>query len=72
MDIIITTALIPGQGAPRLITKDMVERMRCGSVIVDLVAESGGNCELTKAGEVVNHKGVTIIGYTDLPSRLAT
>jgi NAD(P) transhydrogenase subunit alpha len=71
VDIIITTALIPGKPAPRLITAEMVESMKDGSVIVDLAAEQGGNCELTEPGEVVNVHGVTIIGYTDLPSRLA-
>ena len=71
VDIIITTALIPGKPAPRLITADMVRSMRPGSVIVDLAAEQGGNCELTVPGEVVVRHGVTIIGYTDLPSRLA-
>ncbi len=72
VDIIITTALIPGKPAPRLITREMVESMRDGSVIVDLAAEQGGNCELTRANEVVRHGKVTIIGYTDMPSRLAT
>jgi NAD(P) transhydrogenase subunit alpha len=71
VDIIITTALIPGKPAPRLITTEMVESMKDGSVIVDLAAEQGGNCELTEANQVVRHKGVTLIGYTDLPSRLA-
>ena len=71
VDIIITTALIPGKPAPRLITADMVRSMRDGSVIVDLAAEQGGNCELTEADRVVDADGVTIIGYTDLPSRLA-
>jgi NAD(P) transhydrogenase subunit alpha len=71
VDIIITTALIPGKPAPRLITADMVKSMRPGSVVVDLAAEQGGNCELTQPNEVVNAHGVTIIGYTDLPSRLA-
>ncbi len=70
-DIIITTALIPGKPAPRLITADMVKSMKQGSVIVDMAAEQGGNCELTVPGEVVVREGVTIIGYTDLPSRLA-
>ncbi|HTQ77657.1 MAG TPA: Re/Si-specific NAD(P)(+) transhydrogenase subunit alpha [Burkholderiales bacterium] len=70
-DIIITTALIPGKPAPRLITADMVRSMRPGSVIVDLAAEQGGNCELTEPGKVVVKHGVTLIGYTDLPSRLA-
>jgi NAD(P) transhydrogenase subunit alpha len=72
VDIIITTALIPGRPAPRLITADMVRSMKDGSVIVDLAAEQGGNCELTQPGKVVQTDGVTIIGYTDLPSRLAT
>src|SRR5687768_6946388 len=71
VDVIITTALIPGKPAPRLITADMVRSMRPGSVIVDLAAEQGGNCELTEPGEAVVKHGVTIIGYTDLPSRLA-
>jgi len=71
VDIIITTALIPGKPAPRLITAEMVESMRDGSVIVDLAAEQGGNCELTEPGGIAEHHGVTIIGYTDLPSRLA-
>ncbi|MCC7487195.1 MAG: Re/Si-specific NAD(P)(+) transhydrogenase subunit alpha [Burkholderiales bacterium] len=70
-DIIITTALIPGRPAPKLITAAMVRSMRPGSVIVDLAAEQGGNCELTVAHEVAVHGGVTIIGYSDLPSRLA-
>lgn len=72
VDIIITTALIPGKPAPELITTAMVESMKSGSVIVDLAAEQGGNCKLSKADKVVTHKGVKIIGYTDLPSRLAT
>ncbi len=72
VDIIITTALIPGKPAPRLITAEMVESMKDGSVIVDLAAEQGGNCELTEPGKVVTKNGVTLIGYTDLPSRLAT
>ncbi len=71
VDIIITTALIPGKKAPTLITKEMVESMKEGSVVVDLAAEQGGNCEVTKPGEVHRHHGVTIIGYTDLPSRMA-
>ncbi len=71
VDIIITTALIPGKPAPKLITAEMVESMKSGSVIVDLAAEQGGNCELTEPNEVVNRHGVTLIGYTDLPSRLA-
>ncbi len=71
VDIIITTALIPGKPAPKLITAEMVESMKSGSVIVDLAAEQGGNCELTEPNKVVNRHGVTLIGYTDLPSRLA-
>jgi len=71
VDIIITTALIPGRPAPRLITEDMVKSMKQGSVIVDMAAEQGGNCECTVPGEVVVRHGVTIIGYKDLPSRLA-
>jgi NAD(P) transhydrogenase subunit alpha len=70
VDVIITTALIPGRPAPKLITAGMVETMKRGSVIVDLAAEQGGNCELTVPGEVVVRHGVTIVGYTDLPSRL--
>ena len=71
VDIIITTALIPGKPAPKLITKGMVETMKPGSVIVDLAAEQGGNCALTEKDKVVVKHGVTLIGYTDLPSRLA-
>jgi NAD(P) transhydrogenase subunit alpha len=71
VDIIITTALIPGKPAPRLITADMVRSMKDGSVIVDLASEQGGNCELTEPGKVANVDGVSIIGYTDLPSRLS-
>jgi NAD(P) transhydrogenase subunit alpha len=71
VDIIITTALIPGVKAPVLITQAMVESMKPGSVIVDLAAEQGGNCEVTKPGEVYRYNGVTIIGLTDLPSRMA-
>lgn len=70
-DIIITTALIPGKPAPRLITEEMVKSMKPGSVIVDMAAEQGGNCELTVRDEAVVRHGVTIIGYTDLASRLA-
>jgi NAD(P) transhydrogenase subunit alpha len=72
VDIIITTALIPGKPAPKLITQGMVESMKPGSVIVDLAAEQGGNCALTVPGQVIHHKGVTIVGYTDLPSRMAS
>ncbi len=70
VDIIITTALIPGKPAPKLITADMVNAMRSGSVIVDLASEQGGNCELTVPGEVTVHNGITVIGYSDFPSRL--
>ena len=70
-DIIITTALIPGKPAPKLITADMVKSMKPGSVIVDMAGEQGGNCELTEPGKAVVKHGVTIIGYTDLASRLA-
>jgi len=72
VDIIVTTALIPGKPAPELILEDMVKSMKDGSVIVDLAAEQGGNCKLSEAGKVVKAHGVSIIGYTDLPSRLAT
>jgi NAD(P) transhydrogenase subunit alpha len=71
VDIIITTALIPGKPAPKLITAEMVQSMKPGSVIVDMAAEQGGNCELTVPGEAVVRHGVTIVGYTDLVSRLA-
>jgi len=71
VDIIITTALIPGKPAPKLITADMVRSMKPGSVIVDMAAEQGGNCELTVPNQVTVQNGVTIIGYSDLPSRLA-
>ena len=71
VDIVITTALIPGKTAPLLITEDMIKVMRPGSVIVDLAAEAGGNCAATKPGEVVVHNGVTVIGFVDMPSRLA-
>ena len=71
VDIIVTTALIPGKPAPRLITAEMVQSMKPGSVIIDMAAEQGGNCELTVPGEAVVRHGVTIVGYTDLVSRLA-
>lgn len=70
VDIIVTTALIPGKPAPKLITEEMVKLMREGSVVVDLASEQGGNCELTEPDKVVVKHGVTIIGYTDMPSRL--
>ena len=69
-DIVITTALIPGRPAPELISKDMVETMQAGSIIVDMAVERGGNCPLSQPGKVVEHKGVTIMGYTNLPGRL--
>jgi NAD(P) transhydrogenase subunit alpha len=72
VDIIITTALIPGKPAPKLITAEMVMSMKPGSVIVDMAAEQGGNCELTEPGKTVVKHGVTIVGYTDLASRLST
>ena len=73
VDIIISTALIPGKKAPLLITKDMVDVMKPGSVTVDLAAEAGGNIETTQKDKVITtSNGVTCIGYTDLPSRLAT
>lgn len=73
VDIVITTALIPGKPAPKLITKEMVDGMKPGSVIVDLAAETGGNCEYTKQEEVfVTDNGVRVIGHSDLPSRLPT
>lgn len=71
VDIIVTTALVPGTKAPVLITREMVETMKPGSVVVDLAAEQGGNCEVTKPNESYDYKGVRIIGYTDLPSRMA-
>ena len=72
-DIVITTALIPGQDAPKLWLKDMVELMKPGSVVVDLAAERGGNCDLTEMDKKIETEtGVTIIGYTDFPSRMAT
>ena len=71
VDIIITTALIPGRPAPKLLSTALVESMRKGSVIVDLAAAQGGNCELTKPDEAIRHTGVTIVGFTDLVSRMA-
>jgi len=68
---VITTAAIPGRRAPILISKDVVERMKAGAVIVDIPAESGGNCELTRAGETVLHNGVRIVGPVNLPAQLA-
>ncbi len=70
-DIVITTALIPGRPAPRLVSAAMVESMRPGSVVMDLAVERGGNCELARPGEVVDHNGVKIVGYLNVPGRLA-
>ena len=70
MDIVLTTALVPGRKAPTLVDKAMVESLKPGSVIVDLAAESGGNCELTEAGETVEHQQVRIIGPVNLPSAM--
>ncbi|MGB0330877.1 MAG: Re/Si-specific NAD(P)(+) transhydrogenase subunit alpha, partial [Planctomycetota bacterium] len=72
VDIVITTALIPGKPAPKLWLKDMVETMKPGSVVVDLAAEQGGNCDLTEPGARAVHDGVIILGYTDMPSRMST
>jgi len=72
VDVIVTTALVPGAKAPILVGDDVVACLKPGSVVVDLAAEQGGNCSLTKPGEAVVHEGVTILGYTDLPSRMAT
>ena len=69
-DVVITTALIPGRAAPRLIPESAVAKMRPGSVIVDLAAEAGGNCELTSPGEIVEREGVTVVGLTNLPSTM--
>jgi H+-translocating NAD(P) transhydrogenase subunit alpha len=71
VDAVVTTASVPGRPAPKIISRAAVERMRPGSVIVDLAAEQGGNCELTKAGEVVEHQGVKIVGAVNLPASLA-
>ena len=72
MDIVITTALIPGRDAPKLWLEDMVEAMKPGSVVIDLAAERGGNCDLTVPDQkIVSENGVTIVGYTDFPSRMA-
>ena len=70
-DVVITTAQIPGRSAPLLVTRDMVERMPTGAVVVDLAGETGGNCELSVAGETVVHEGVTILAPIDLPSGVA-
>jgi proton-translocating NAD(P)+ transhydrogenase subunit alpha len=70
-DAVVTTASVPGRPAPKIISRAAVERMRPGSVIVDIAAEQGGNCELTRAGEIVEHQGVKIIGAVNLPAQLA-
>jgi len=70
-DVVITTALIPGRPAPRLVSKIMVDDMKPGSVVVDLAAEQGGNCELTQSGKVIEHQGVQIVGLLNLPGMLA-
>jgi len=70
-DAVVTTASVPGRTAPRIISRVAVERMRPGSVVVDIAAEQGGNCELTRAGEIVDHQGVLIVGALNLPSQLA-
>ncbi|MGI8861999.1 MAG: NAD(P)(+) transhydrogenase (Re/Si-specific) subunit alpha, partial [Gaiellaceae bacterium] len=70
-DVVITTAAVPGRPAPKLIPASAVERMRPGSVIVDLAADTGGNCELTVPDEIVEHGGVSIVGTTNLPSLMA-
>jgi NAD(P) transhydrogenase subunit alpha len=70
-DVVITTAAVPGRPAPKLIPASAVERMRPGSVVVDVAAETGGNCELTRPGEVVDHGGVTVDGTRNLPSLMA-
>lgn len=71
VDIIITTALIPGKPAPKLLSKEMIELMKPGSVVVDLAAETGGNCALTQKDKIIVHNGVKVIGYTDFPSRMS-
>ncbi len=70
-DAVVTTASVPGRPAPKIITRAAVERMRPGSVVVDIAAEQGGNCELTRAGETVVHQGVKIVGAVNLPAALA-
>jgi NAD(P) transhydrogenase subunit alpha len=69
-DVVVTTALVPGRPAPKLIPAAAVESMRAGSVIVDLAAEAGGNCELTEPGKEIEHQGVTVVGFTNLPSTM--
>jgi NAD(P) transhydrogenase subunit alpha len=69
-NVVITTAAVPGKKAPILITREMVERMAPGSVVVDIAAERGGNCEVTRPGEMLEHNGVTILGPLNLPSTI--
>jgi len=69
-DVVISTAAIPGRAAPRIVSRAAVERMKPGSVVVDIAAEQGGNCELTRAGETIDHGGVTLIGPVNLPATL--
>ncbi|MGE4351426.1 MAG: Re/Si-specific NAD(P)(+) transhydrogenase subunit alpha [Bdellovibrionales bacterium] len=70
-DIVICTALIPGRAAPRLVSREMLDTMKPGSVIVDLAVEQGGNCEMSEAGKVIDYKGIRIVGYRNMPSRIA-
>jgi NAD(P) transhydrogenase subunit alpha len=70
-DVLITTAAVPGRRAPRIVTREAIERMKAGAVVVDIAAESGGNCELTEAGQTVLHQGVKIVGPVNLPAQLA-
>ena len=70
-DAVITTAAVPGRRAPRIVSRAAVERMKTGAVIVDIAAESGGNCELTQAGQTIVHQGVKIVGPVNLPAQLA-
>jgi len=70
-DAVISTAAVPGRPAPRIISRAVVERMRAGSVVIDIAAEQGGNCELTQAGEVIEHRGVRVVGPVNLPAELA-
>lgn len=70
-DIVICTALIPGRAAPRLVSREMLDGMKPGSVVVDLAVEQGGNCELSEAGKVIEYKGIRIVGYRNMPSRIA-
>ncbi len=70
-DIVICTALIPGRSAPRLVSKEMLETMKVGSIVIDLAVEQGGNCEMSEVGKVVEYKGIQIVGYLNMPSRIA-